>query len=699
MKLPPGFTPIVFRDLLKIIGDVSPMIGPMLWKHLGLSEDEALERIKALEKKGLVQFAFSPANEPSVFAAADNLFQTAEEEILASLLVDFWDTTGQFNSKNGRILSATNNLIESSVVRVETPEGPLAIVAAIAKKMLHLGLLQIDAEGRYSGPSKQQVTRWTQEHGICDFCSDANPKHVEMVPDFSLEDAGIPGQVVDMMTEAWSPSQSIGGWATCDTCHTMIVENRRTDLLQRAITASRGGKFTAAALKGLHKRFWTALETKVEAASISAGLLDFIENRAPVVETDPKLKQRSVRQEAIRRLTGLTQDEMEALGKGDVMYKDVAKKLAAWRKRWGGDTLEDKRVALMLERVEHPLPSHLSPHWQQALDRKVEAIEKLGKGAGEISFVLEKDGPQLLDTPMARLMLDMGEDLIALKGAEIYSFNADTMHAIQIAAAKIPHEAPLKSIEVPPFRAGWFWFSEPFPVASAPLTSDRTHALLWTWDTKFKEPTLRFSAFVVDEKSPFGSPRRGTIAPSTKWFWPLSATFHEMIGLSHRFYDENYGPGTPDSIGKEWAIGKEPTMKVVAEMSLFFMQACQWFRDFVPGSPHKKKAPILTQEQGHIERHARKRYEKQFKATPNVRVIALRKTAPTVREEPTETVDPNDKSKRHLKVRFVVEGHHRLQRVGPGLKETKLIFIESYPKGPSDAPFKESGPRVFAVIR
>ena len=86
-----------------------------------------------------------------------------------------------------------NNQIESSVVRVETPEGPLAIVTTIAKKMLNLGLLTIDADGRYSGPSKQQVTQWTQEHGICDFCSDTNPKHVEMVPDFSLEDAGHSG--------------------------------------------------------------------------------------------------------------------------------------------------------------------------------------------------------------------------------------------------------------------------------------------------------------------------------------------------------------------------------------------------------------------------------------------------------------------------------------------------------------------------
>ena len=44
------------------------------------------------------------------------------------------------------------------------------------------------------------------------------------------------------------------------------------------------------------------------------------------------------------------------------------------------------------------------------------------------------------------------------------------------------------------------------------FTSDYTHALLWTWDTHFKEPTLRFSAFVVNEKGPFGD-RRGPHYP------------------------------------------------------------------------------------------------------------------------------------------------------------------------------------------
>ena len=78
------------------------MLGPMLWKHLGLSEDEAMARIKTLEEKELMQFAISESNEPAVFSKGSG-YSSEEEEILVSLLVDFWDTTGDFNSKNGRI--------------------------------------------------------------------------------------------------------------------------------------------------------------------------------------------------------------------------------------------------------------------------------------------------------------------------------------------------------------------------------------------------------------------------------------------------------------------------------------------------------------------------------------------------------------------------------------------------------------------
>jgi hypothetical protein len=47
----------------------------------------------------------------------------------------------------------------------------------------------------------------------------------------------------------------------------------------------------------------------------------------------------------------------------------------------------------------------------------------------------------------------------------------------------------------------------------------------------------------------------------------------------------------------------------------------------------------------------------------------------------------------------VVKGHPRLQPCGPGRTDRKLIWISPYPKGPNDAPFKESGLTVYAVVR
>ena len=677
MKIPQGFHPVSFKELLKSF-DAATLT--MLWKHVGLDEDEARRRIKTLEDRSVVQFAISPQFEPSVFARSEQV-GTEDDQILVELLVSFWDVTGQFDDRDGKIYSAGLN--DASVIRVDTPEGPLAIIGSVAKKLVAMGLLTV-VDGQYRGPSKVQVIQWTQEHGVCDFCSDSQPHHVEMVPDFEL----VPNSAVALSAEilqASAPEMSIGGWASCDTCHTMIIENRRADLLQRAIVASRGGKFTAAALKGLHKRFWKAIDTKVEAAAIGAALNDFIEDRiSPEVKFEnPKLAQKSARQEAIRRLTGLTQDEVEALVKGDVLYKDVAKKLSAWRRRFGVDTVGEKKVAEMLNAFERPTVLHpwQQPHWQQALDRKVEAIQTLTKGFGT--------PPVSVDA--AKHFFDMQEDLQALKVSEVYSFNADTMHAIRVASESIPHEAPLKSVEVPVARSGWFWFAEPFPAASAPISSDYTHALLWTWDTGKTSPTIRFSAYVVDDKGTYD--HRGRILPSAKWYWPLEASFHEMIGLNTQWYREAYGEAVQPEKGI--FIGEEAQMKVITAMSLFFMQACSWFRQTVPGSK-KKIEPKLTQEPGHIERHARKRYEKEFKVPPSVRVIALRKSDKTLTER-VETTDAE--GKRHLKVRFVVSGHNRLQPCGPGRKDVKLIWIDSYPKGPEDAPFQPPRDKVFAVIR
>jgi hypothetical protein len=585
IHLPHGFTPVTLEKMLYHFSHPSPSLGFELFKHVrsqvgNLSEEDLAKQIIVLETKRLVQFSIGPDNDPSVFIAPSTAYATTEERKLADSIVSFWDVQGKFDAVHGRIESA-----ESWVVRVKTPEGEIAIIESVAQKLRQKNLLTLGEDGFYHGPSKAQVIAWTEQHGVCDFCSDPTPLYVEDVAGFDF----MPGYT------------SEGGWATCETCHRFVTENRRADLLKRGLSSSRlGGEIGAQAQGELHRRFWQAMDAKKQ----------------------PKL------------------------------------------------------------------PPSKQPHWQEALDQKMNAIYKL-KPLVQYMTNPPESAPEKDHVSLQ----DMQEDFSALQAAEVFSFNADTMHAIMTASESIPHESSLKSVEVPSVRAGWFWFADPYPTASAPVSSDVTHALLWSWSTYTDTPTLLFSTYVIDEKAVSG--QRGQIWPATKWEWPLDATFHEMILKTTLKYRHAYGKGGPlENTDKRLLVGEKATLLVVAELSLFFLQACSWFRQTVPGTK-KKIEPKLTQEQPHVERHLRRRHERDFSIKPKVHVIALRKSA----AEPAEPSEQADGTKRHLSVRFVVRGHNRLQPCGPGRMDKKLIWIDSYPKGPDDAPFKPPSDRVYAVIR
>ena len=577
MKIPAGFQPMSLEEMLQQLHDPYPTLGQVMFDHLKLSEADAMTRIKALEKKDVVQFAISTAlKQPAVFIAPEkqygfDRYGSPEEFAFAESLVSFWDVTGKFD-ETGQVV--TTSL--PPVCHIHTPEGPISVIGSVAQKIRHL--LTVTAEG-FHAPSKAQLIEWVAAHGICDFCSDPHPQYSEIVPDFEF----FPGQ------------NSVGGWASCEKCHLLIEQNRRADLLRRSLKASFGGAASADALTDLHRKFWRARDTK----------LGF-----------PKL------------------------------------------------------------------PKSKIPHWQAALDGKVSAIEllqKIGK--------LPKDHPRMEEVQW----MDLMDDLTALKAAEVYSFSEETMHAIMAGAKSIPHESSLESVEIPNVRAGWFWFADPYPVAPSPVASNSTAAILWSWDPHTKKPTIRFSAYVRDERMDLSE----KMFPSAKWVWPLHMTFHEMIALNTGLYRKVYGKGGPfEGSDTTMMIGEKETLAVVAELSLFFLMSCLWFRQTVPGTK-KKIEPTLTQIPGHIERHARKRYEKAFKATPVVQVIALRKSAKS-EEIPSHT---SLDTVRHLKVRFVVDGHARLQPYGPGRKEKKLIWIDPYVKGDESMPFKDKGPKVYAVVR
>jgi hypothetical protein len=273
--------------------------------------------------------------------------------------------------------------------------------------------------------------------------------------------------------------------------------------------------------------------------------------------------------------------------------------------------------------------------------------------------------------------MGFGEDVRLLRVAETYSFNDETIGAITQATESIPHDTPLSAIETPT-GAGWFWFANPLPIMASPIVSNQVNALLWGW-TDDKEPAIVFSAYVLDA--------HGKAWPSTRWYWPLRMTFHDMIAFNAIRHEESYGPGGL-FYGDPHLLGKETTLKCVADLSLFFLAACVWF-----------KQKILISAPGHVERHARKRYvrEHKLKETPSVQVIALRAS---LREpsEPREAADGNGAKQREYSCHWIVKGHHRLQACGPGRANRKLIFILPHPAGPMDKPLRTKE-RVYAVIR
>ena len=400
-------------------------------------------------------------------------------------------------------------------------------------------------------------------------------------------------------------------------------------------------------------------------------------------------------------MTGLDRAQVDDLLAGHVGH-DAMNKLAVFEQQFSN--VKDPRATIdrFVNGPRKPL-ADIVPHWQRALDGKFKALTQLS--AMLTASNTSEYFPQSVDlndkaavTAIAHLakaratLRDLGfdEDAKMLRIAQAYSFNTDTCAAIREAARSIPHDAPLSSIETPNTGAGWFWFAEPLPILASPIAADVTHALLWGWvnASEHREAALVFSCYVIgDDAQTKHEHLEGVPIPSTRWYWPLSMSFHDMLAFNAASHDESYGPGSPMEHDPN-IIGKEKTLYCVSELSLFFVMACLWF---------KQTVPVLTQSPGHVERHARKRIAREHKLVepPTVQVVALRKSQRVPAEDaPAERRD----GAREYHCRWIVKGHPRLQACGPQRKDRKLIWIEAHPAGPDDKPLR-TREKVFAVVR
>lgn len=606
---------------------------------------------------------------------------------------------------------------------IQTPIGPIALVRQTAEKLLTEGVISGTLDGDLHAADAATVKAAIMMSAICDFCSSPGASHFYDVPDFGVTKNDNPNN--------YGAAKSTGGWMGCDDCAEIIAsveaaeniahrEARKRRLVDRAVDNMAFPKFSRRAIEELYIKFWEGMKERDTALGAAKGVADFVEDKLPQ-GLKPIFTERDKRVQAMVRITGLTLEEVEAAVRGE-LNRDVVGKLAKWRDKFG-TSLDPQKLADLLAGVGPKKPlADIVPHWQRALDAKFTATTRLTKllsndaRSEHFSEYTDLNDPkavrEVAQIAQARATLkDFGfdEDLKMLHAAQAYSFNGETIAAIREAARHIPHEAPLSSIETPNTGARWFWFSEPLPLTASPIISDKVHGLLWGWvdgyrrkESRFPagtpqwivndvlagkgEPAIAFSAYVIDENGTGGGPK-GMIWPSTRWYWPLTLSFRDMIEFNTKLHRESYGPGSKYGSDK-YTLGEEVTMNCISQLSLFFIMSCLWF---------KQTAPVLERTPGHVERHAKKRYVKEhkLKEPPTVQVVALRKS---VRTPVAQAEGEQQEAAREYHCRWIVQGHPRLQPCGPGRKDKKLIWIETHIAGPDDKPLR-TREKVFAVIR
>jgi hypothetical protein len=540
---------------------------------------------------------------------------------------------------------------------VETPEGPVTIVEPILNALLIEGVVFRAADGTLHAESKQQIREATNKMGICDFCDEPNPHHSFATPAFKLA-----------VIAAKTSKSSATNWWACDACYDLVMHDDREGLFKRAVEAAGVKDIGVFAIQGLHEGFWKAREDLAEAAGIGAVLIDFIDNKVKTgfVSIIPD---RQLRIEAVKRLTHITNEEMSYFLKGHFVFGEIVDKLVAWHSKFGSNYEE----SLDLEVLRQVKPTvQIVPHWQIAIEKKFEVLKLL-------RVVAASPGLQKSIIGGPGLVKSFHQDLTMLQLADVYSFSAETMYAILEASNSLPHDALLSSIETPGIGQGWFWFAEPLPIQ----TSDYSHgvsALLWGWYGKEKDLRLRFSVFTVTHD-------KDLLEPSAEWTWPSDMSFHDMVTYSQIQHRQLYGPG--GDFEKVKTFGEEKTIKAIADVSLFFLMCCVWF-----------KQEYITKEKGHVERHARKRVQREYKLIepPDVRVVSLRKAHRDVIEEAISEEEQKLNPGRTYHYRWIVRGHPKMQAYGPGRKEHKLIWISPYPAGPENLPLKTKK-TVYAVVR
>jgi len=317
--------------------------------------------------------------------------------------------------------------------------------------------------------------------------------------------------------------------------------------------------------------------------------------------------------------------------------------------------------------------------WQDAIEGQMEALRIT-------EYLIKSDRPDI-----SELNSGWQVDRQLVQSATPFVWNEETMQAVMLAGQSIPLDTELRwNLNTP---VVWWYFEKqlPYPTVFDPSLGIR--ALCFGWLPVKEEDEGRVVPSLQHPHHKFGmpcvcwiddkhEPRKFFIQPSQTWEWGKEATLGEMLRVTRIIHETLYEKG--GRYEGQPHVQVEQYMEATENCARFILAALAWLQQ-----------KILITSDGHLERHARKRYARTMpRPVDAVRIINLRRREYTRDDTPFES-----EAHRTLSCRFQVDGFWRNQAYGPKMGERRLTWINPYMKGPADAPFRVSPKKVYRVDR
>lgn len=306
-----------------------------------------------------------------------------------------------------------------------------------------------------------------------------------------------------------------------------------------------------------------------------------------------------------------------------------------------------------------------------------EAMDAQLKAMRTVDLMLSSKEPVIQD-----IAAGFARDEIMLRRAIPFAWTKETMRAVWAASESVPMDAQFNQWNLPAASV-WWHFEELLPVRTHSNDDPGVRALLLGYPINSEQPHVQPNRFTggcwcdVEEN-------QRTLSPSQVFSWHQGTSVEQMLDYSRQQHNRLYGPGgrwhylaLRDEI-----VGVEIFLAAAKRLSQFILAATSWLASMV-----------LVEETPHVERHARREYERKLGRAPEARIVHLR------RHDRPKHEPVSEESKRDYSCQWMVDGHWRNQRVGVGRSETRLTWVTGHIRGPEDKPFRARKDKVFIVSR